>query len=223
MRTDELIQQLAADAAPVRPLRPLTRRLAAWGALAAVSLLVVMQLMGVRRELGDGLDRVDFAFEAALLLVTAISAAAGALVISVPGAARSPLVRWVPVGAAVACLLWAAGELVLAAGTGAATGRLSFGWHCVYKTTSIALVPGIALFVMVRRAAPLHAVWAGLLAALATSSVGVLGANIICPNDRPLHMLLWHVTPLMVLSAIGAGLGARLLRWPSRVGPRSAG
>ena len=214
MRTDELIQQLAGDLEPVRPLRPIAVRVAAWLALAAGSLAMVMFLMGVRRELGDASDRADFAVEALLLLVTALSAATGALVISVPGAERSRLVRWLPLIAAIGCVVWAAGELVFAAATGATTGRLTFAWHCVYKTTSVAAVPGVALFLMVRRAAPMHAVWAGVLSVLATTAVGVLGANIICPNDRPLHMLLWHVTPLILFAALGGWLGSRLLRWP---------
>jgi hypothetical protein len=214
VRTDELIQQLAGDLEPVRPLRPIAVRVAGWLALAAGSLATVMLLMGVRRELGDASDRADFAVEALLLLVTALSAAAGALVISVPGAERSRLVRVVPLLAAVACVMWAAGELVFAAATGATTGRLTFAWHCVYKTTSVAAVPGVALFLMLRRAAPMHAVWAGALAVLATTAVGVLGANIICPNDRPMHMLLWHVTPLILFATFGGWLGSRLLRWP---------
>jgi hypothetical protein len=213
VRTEDLIQQLAGEVQPVSRLRPVAMRLAGWLVLAAVSFGVVLLLMGVRRSLGDGADRADFAFEAALLIVTALSAAAGALVVSVPGAERSPVVRWAPVIAATASILWAAGELGYAAATGAPTGRLTFAWHCVYKTSSIAAVPGIALFVMVRRAAPLRAVWAGLLAVLATAAVGVLGANVICPNDRPLHMLLWHVAPLMLFAAGGAALGAWLLKW----------
>jgi hypothetical protein len=213
VRTEDLIQQLAGEVQPVSRLRPVAMRLAGWLVLAAVSFGVVLLLMGVRRSLGDGADRADFAFEAALLIVTALSAAAGALVVSVPGAERSPVVRWAPVIAATASILWAAGELGYAAATGAPTGRLTFAWHCIYKTSSIAAVPGIALFVMVRRAAPLRAVWAGLLAVLATAAVGVLGANVICPNDRPLHMLLWHVAPLMLFAAGGAALGAWLLKW----------
>ena len=220
MRTEELIQRLAADAKPVRPLRPLLVRVAVWAALAASSLAVVMLLMGVRRELGDASDRADFAIEAALLLVTALSAAFGALVISIPGATRSPLVRWVPIVAGIACVAWATGELVTASMIDAPVGRISFAWHCVYKTTSVAAVPGVVLFLMVRRAAPMHAAWAGLLAILATAAVGVLGANIICPNDRPWHMLLWHVVPLMLFAALGAALGAWLLRWPGGRRPR---
>jgi hypothetical protein len=213
VRTEEVIRQLADDVRPVRPLRPLALRVASWLVVAVLSLLVVMLLMGVRRELGDAADRTDFAVEAMLLVLTAVSAAVGALLVSIPGAGESRRVRWVPVGLGVACLMLAAGEWAYAAATGAPTGRLTFAWHCVYKTTSVAAVPGIVLFVMLRRGAPLHAAWAGLLALLATTAVGVLGANIICPNDRPLHMLLWHVLPLMIFSGAGAALGRWLLRW----------
>jgi hypothetical protein len=213
VRTDELIQELAADARPVQRLRPVAVRVAGWSLMAGISLGAVMMLMGVRRDFGDALDQADFAFEAALLIVTALSAAVGALVVSVPGAERTTLVRWVPVIAGVSCVLWAVGELMMASATGAPTGQLTFAWHCVYKTASVAAAPGVALFIMVRKAAPLRAGWAGLLAVLATAAVGVLGANTICPNDRPLHMLLWHVAPLMLFAAIGAGLGTWLLRW----------
>lgn len=216
VQTDELIQELVSDAQPVQRLRPIAVRVAGWAALAAVSLGVVMMLMGVRRDLGDAFDKADFAFQAALLILTALSAAVGALVVSVPGAERTAWVRWAPIAAGVACVLWVAGELGLAAATGAPTGRLTFAWHCVYKTASVAAVPGVALFLMVRQAAPLRAAWAGLLAVLATAAVGVLGANSICPIDRPLHMLVWHVAPLMLFAALGAALGTWLLRWHPR-------
>ena len=213
MRTEDLIQRLALDATPVRPLRPVAIRVAGWLALAALSLAVVLTLMGVRRELGDTADRLDFTLEAALLLLTATSAVVGALLVSVPGAAMTRRVRWVPVLLAAACVVLAAGELAYAAMSGAPSGRLTFAWHCVYKTTSVAVIPGIALFVMLRRAAPLQPGWAGMLAVLATAAIGVLGANIICPTDRPLHMLVWHVAPLMLFAGLGAALGRWLLKW----------
>lgn len=215
MRTDELIQRLAEDVGPVRRLRPVTVRALGWLVLAAASLGVVMMMMGVRRDLGDSIDRADFALEAVLLIVTALSAAIGALMASVPGAERATLLRWLPIATAAASVLWAVGELVVAAMAGAPIGRLAFSWHCVYKTASVAAVPSIVLFVMARRAAPLRAGWVGLLSLLATASVGVLGANIICPNDRPVHMLLWHVAPLMLFAGVGAALGSWLLRWPA--------
>jgi hypothetical protein len=170
--------------------------------------------MGTRRDLGDAVDRADFAVEAFLLVLTAGAGALGALAMGIPGVMRSKFVRWLPIIFGLSVVLWAGGELVLASVTGAPTGRLTFAWHCVYKTTSIAAVPGVALFMMLRRSAPLHAAWAGLLAMLATTAVGILGANVICPTDRPLHMLLWHVAPLVLFAGFGAALGTWLLRWP---------
>ena len=213
MSTEDLIQELASDLQPVRRLRPLSVRVAGWFVVALASLALVMIVMGVRRELGDAADRADFAIEAALLIVTALSAAVGALMVSIPGAERSAFVRSLPVVLGTATIVWALGELVMAAATGAPTGRLTFAWHCVYKTASVAAIPSVLLFLMVRRAAPLRAARAGFLVLLATAAVGVLGANIICPNDRPLHMLLWHAAPLMVFAGLGAALGTWLLRW----------
>jgi hypothetical protein len=217
--TEDLIRQLAADAKPVRPLRPLAVRVTGWLLVAVASLGLAMTIMGVRRELGDAADQADFAVETVLLIITALSAAVGALAVSIPGAERTRLLRWLPVMAGVATVVWAAGELAFASTTGAPAGRLTFGWHCVYKTASVAAVPSVALFFMVRRAAPLHAAWAGFLAILATTAVGVLGANVICPYDRPLHMLVWHVAPLMLLAGLGAALGRWLLRWPASPRP----
>jgi hypothetical protein len=213
VRTEDLIRELAKDAPPVRRLQPLPVRLMAWIALAAVSLVVVTMWMGARQDLGEALQHSSFQFEAAMLILTAMSAAVGALTVSIPGRERTSLVRWLPIVGGAICILWVAGELVFASVTGAPTGRLTFAWRCVYKTASVGLLPGVALFVLVRRAAPLHAAWAGLLTILATAAVGVLGANVICPIDRPLHLFLWHVAPLMLFAAIGAGLGTWLIRW----------
>jgi hypothetical protein len=211
--TEDLIQWLASDLQPVRRLQPVAIRVAGWFVVALAALGLVMVLMGVRRELGDAVDRTDFAIEAALLIVTAVSAAVGALLMSIPGAERARLVRLLPIVAGSATVLWALGEQLIASAMGAPTGRLTFAWHCVYKTASVAAIPSVVLFVMIRRAAPLHTARTGFLAMLATAAVGVLGANIICPNDRPLHMLLWHAAPLMLFAGFGAGLGTWLLRW----------
>jgi hypothetical protein len=213
VRTEDLIRELANDAPPVRRLQPLAVRLLGWVGLAALSLAAVTMWMGARQDLREALQHSAFQFEAAMLILTAMSAAVGALIVSVPGRERTALVRWLPIAGAAICILWIGGELVFAAMTGAPTGRLTFAWRCVYKTASVGLVPGIALFALVSRAAPLRAAWAGLLAILATAAVGVLGANVICPIDRPLHLLLWHVAPLMLFAALGAGLGTWLIRW----------
>ncbi|MGE0039681.1 MAG: NrsF family protein [Vicinamibacterales bacterium] len=219
MRTEDLIRDLAAEATPVRRLRPLGVRVLGWLGLAAVCALVVVELVGARSDLADVLWTGHFAVETVLLAVTALSAAAGALVVSIPGAERSSVVRWLPVVAGVGLVVWVGGELAAAFVSGAPV-RFGMAWACVLKTASIGVVPGVVLFAMVGRAAPLRAAWAGLLAILATSAVGVMGTNVLCPNDRPLHVLLWHVAPMVLFAAGGAALGARLLDWTRALADR---
>ena len=102
MLTEDLIRQLASDLQPIRRLRPVAIRALGWLVLALASLGGVMLMMGVRRDLGDAVDGLDFAVEATLLIVTAWSAAVGALIVSIPGAERTRLVRWVPILAGLA-------------------------------------------------------------------------------------------------------------------------
>jgi hypothetical protein len=216
--TEDLIQQLANDLRPVRRLRPVAVRVAGWAVVALASLALVTIFSGIRRELGDAVDRTDFAIEAVLLTATALSAAFGALLVSIPGADRLKYARW-PIVAGSATVVWALGEVFFAAVTGAPEGRMTFAWYCVYKAASVAAIPSVVLFLMIRRAAPLRAAHAGFLALLATAAVGAIGANFVCPYDRPLHMLLWHAAPVMLFAGVGAGLGAWLLRWRPRQAP----
>ncbi|MGE3274048.1 MAG: NrsF family protein [Vicinamibacterales bacterium] len=223
MRTEDLIRELAAEAEPVARLRPLGIRVLGWIGLALVCALVVVEMVGARADLADVAWTGHFATETLLLAITALSAAAGALVLSIPGAERSALVRWLPVVTGAGLVAWIAGELGMAAASGHPTGFFGPAWACVLKTASIGIVPGIVLFGMVGRAAPLRAAWAGLLAILATSAVGVMGTNILCPNDRPLHLLLWHVAPMVLFSAAGAALGTWLLDWTRDLRARGPG
>lgn len=213
MRTDDLIRELAADGRPVRRLAPWLRRTAVWTLVAAACAVGVIASIGTRRDLAQVIWRAPFVFEALLLIVTAVSAAGGALIVSVPGAERSKLVRWLPITAGAGALLWVTGELAVVLAAGEQPGRLVLSWWCIQRTLLVGLVPGILLFTMVARGAPLRAAWAGLLALLATSALGVLGTNIMCSVDRPVHMLLWHVGPMALLAAAGAFIGASLFDW----------
>jgi hypothetical protein len=74
------------------------------------------------------------------------------------------------------------------------------------------LVPVVLIVVLVRRAAPLEFVWTSALSLLAGLALGAIGALFICPIDRAAHLLLWHVTPVVVLTVTGAIAGRALLR-----------
>ncbi|MDP1568759.1 MAG: NrsF family protein [Vicinamibacterales bacterium] len=217
MRTDELVRKLAAEAAPVTRLAPVPWRLAVWTACTVAAAVAAVWAFGARQDLAVALAAPAFQVKAALLILTAITAAAGALLLSVPGAERTAAVRWLPLAVVAALVLWIAGELGAAAAAGTANWRIGAAWGCAAEVMAVGFVPGAVLFVMVRRAAPLRAMWAGLLALMAMGAVGALGTSAICPSDRSMHVLVWHVLPLIVIGAVGAAAGYVLLGWARRL------
>ena len=149
-------------------------------------------------------------------LGTALLSAAGAFVLSVPGAERSPLQRVLPlvaggaVGASARRLVDDRGDpvrRVLA---------LPFHWACLIEIAGLSVVPGWALFAMLRRAAPLRRAWSAALATLAAVALGAAATQFICPLDDPAHQLVGHVLPVAFLSVWGAIVGRRWLNWLSR-------
>lgn len=48
---------------------------------------------------------------------------------------------------------------------------------------------------------------------LSVAAFGALGTQLICQNDDLLHILLWHVIPVIAIGSAGAVLGQLLLRW----------
>ena len=104
MRTDELIVQLARAAGPVRPLPGPSVRLARWTAAAVPVTALGVIVIGPRADVLTAIHQPTFVGLAVATLGTALLSAAGAFVLSVPGAERSPLQRAVPL---VAGGVWA--------------------------------------------------------------------------------------------------------------------
>jgi hypothetical protein len=213
-----VIAALVRDGAPVTPLPSPWTRLGLWTVKAVSAAAVVTLLFGVRADIGAHLHDVRFIVLALVTIALAVSAAAGAFVLSVPGADRWRAARWLPPIAATAwaALLWTRLDAM-----GQPIARLvATRPHpaCVLLILSISALPGFWLFHMLRRAAPIDKPWTGALAALASLTVGALGTQFICPIDNPAHQLLWHVAPVAVLTSVGLWLGARLFDWRRRAG-----
>jgi hypothetical protein len=144
-----------------------------------------------------------------------------AFFMSVPGAERSRFVRAVPLAA---CLVWAALLVgTIAANSSSLEVLLQVTPHpsCVLLIVATALLPGAALVRMLRDAAPLQPAWTAGFAGLASLAVGALGAQFVCANDAAGHHLLWHFTPVVLLTVASIAVGASLFGWPHRQEPHS--
>jgi len=213
VKTEELIVQLTRSLEPVQPLPSPFVRLVRWAALSfAIAALGVLAI-GARADVADAIREPAFSALAMLAIATGIAAAATALLLSVPGAERSPAQRGVPL------LLfggWAASLAVMLVSGGAALERLfALPVHaaCVIEIAGFALIPGWVLFNMLRRAAPLKRAWTAVFAALAATALGVAATQIVCPLDDPAHHLVGHLMPAVLFTIVGATARQRSLIW----------
>jgi hypothetical protein len=208
-----LIARLARDGAPVAPLPSPLKRWSLWTLKAAAAAAIVTLLLGVRPNLGVHVHEARFVLAAILTASLALTAAASAFRLSVPGASRGRVARLMPLIAIVAwgALLWI--RMIAIGNPMAVIAETPVHPACILLILGIGAVPGIWLFDMLRRAAPLEARRTAMYAALGALACGALGTQFICPIDAPGHLLLWHFLPVLVLTSAGVVLGARLLRW----------
>ena len=216
MKTDELIVELARSAGPVRRLPSPSIRLARWTAATVPLMVLAVLVIGPRKDVMAAISAPAFLAMAMVTLSTALLSAASAFVLAIPGAERSWWQRALPL---LAGGVWTLALWYLLTIEGAAVVRL-LAWPvhvtCLIEIAGLSLVPGWALFAMLRRAAPLQRAWSGALAALAAAAIAAAATQFICPVDDPAHQLVGHLLPVMVLSLLGAIGGQRYLNWMSR-------
>lgn len=169
-RTDALIDAIAADARPVRPLAPPLWR--------ALTLLVPLALLGggAVYALGDAsaLERIYAGRETmmipemAAMLATGLLAVTGAFFLSIPG--RSRLWLWAPLPTLAAWVSLSGAGCWAALGTKAAADR-HVGMDCLVFILAVSLLLSLPLVWRLSRAAPIEPVRVALLGGLGIAAL----------------------------------------------------
>lgn len=206
MATDDVIDRLVRDLAPVSPLPLPSLRLWRWLAASVAAGAAVIAVLGRRGDLGAALLTRPFQAHAMFLILAAVSSAGAALALAIPGESVSGWRRTAPGLALVAWVAWLAGELMPMAVHGDAQWPAA-GWGCVAKAFAIGVTPGVIMAAMVGRSAPGDVRGTVTFAALAAAAVGALGVELTCPLTGPMHLLLWHAGPVMVVVGLAAQFG----------------
>lgn len=217
MSHDDLIKELKGSLTPVRRMPAVAVRVVQW--LGVVLLCLVASHYVTRATLSVPMLRShpEFWIEVMSMLLLGISAAASALILSVPGQSIRPALRvmaWGSAGVWAALLLWGLYRSCQVGSFAQVWGASSaFGVHCASTLWSLSVLPAVVLLVMVRRAAPLRFGWAGWWACIAAASFSAVALQFMCPMRNPLHILIWHYLPTLLLAGLGVYLGRWLLRW----------
>lgn len=209
MRTDNLIDLIAADAPGYSPLARRLRAGLGLGALAAV--LLLLATIGIRPDLAAALGTARVLFKIGFTLVFAAVAIEIVFRVGLPG--EKPRV-WL---LAIPALLLAVGAIseLYAVPVDTWSTRL-VGNHaafCLVFIPLLALTPLALLIWALRDGAPAGPGGAGAAAGLAAGSLAAAIYAWHCPDDSPLFVATWYLIAVAIVSATGFFAGRRLLRW----------
>ena len=205
-QTDDLIDLLAADARPVRPLAsPLQRAASMLGPLALVAGLAVFLLGDWSQLRGRYAGREGLlVLELSAMAATAVLAVVGAFFLSIPG--RS---RWWQLAPIPPFLLW-----LLLSGAGCYADLVSSGpsgrdighsLDCLIFILAVSLLVGAPLIWRLSRALPIDPVPVALLGGLGTAAAAAFMPQFFHPFAVTFLDLAVHV------AAIGLVVGATAL------------
>ncbi len=196
MKTTDRIEELAANLAPVRPLRPPALRAAVWVLAALVAApLLLLAVRGWTVSL-----RPDPALGVFLALSAVAFSLGGVLALgrSIPGWSD----RLVRVGfwsALVGIALLEVGRLTWETLAGPLSFESGFVWPCARDVVLAGLPPFALLLWMVRRGFEPSVLSVGPAVGFGAGLTGACALRLFCANDEPLHNLLSHLAPLLVL------------------------
>lgn len=210
---DRLIGDLAARAAPVRPLPAPAWRASAWLLAACAVTGVVAALHGLRPDLLAALSAPSAFLEWSASLLTGVLAAFATFVVSLPG--RSSRWAWLPV---LALALWLAalgwGCLADVAQRGSAAWAIdAHVRECAVAIAATSLPLGAVLLLMVRHAGVVRPGATAWLAALSAGALSSAGVSLYHEGESAAMVLLWHLGAVVLLSLACLAFGRPLFAW----------
>lgn len=208
----QLIATLVDDLRPVRAMRA-RDGVALAAAAGAITVVLTIILLGLRRDVAAGNFQPLFLFANGLLLAVGLGSAVAAVRMGMPRVGQtSQGWKWT---LAMAGLLPAAALIMLASGTEPmpAAWLTTHELKCVAMGLALGLLTAVVLVWWLMRGAPTSAERAGLLVGLASGSVGILAFGFHCSIDSFYHVGVWHMVPVALGGLLGRMVVPPLLRW----------
>jgi hypothetical protein len=86
-------------------------------------------------------------------------------------------------------------------------------WTCLVSVPILALAPLAGLIWALSAGAPTRPALSGAVAGLAAGGLAAAVYSLFCTVDMALFVIPAYGTAVLAVTAVGAALGARLLRW----------
>jgi hypothetical protein len=222
MKTEDLIEDLVEQAAPVRRLRPPLVRACLWLALAVFVLLLIAIGNGLRPDIAARLRQPVFVLSMMGALATGLLATLASFQISLPD--RS---RWWMLLPTPALALW-----ISTLGYGCLTDWVDIGSNGLemgeaircFATLLLTSVPlSVAMLIMLRYAALLRPTESSLMGGLAVAAMTAFALSLVHDLDASIMILIWNFGVTALIAGLASLFGRPLSAWmAARLTPASA-
>jgi hypothetical protein len=213
MKTEDLIRALAADAATADP--PIGRTLAvsiAAGIIASVAILY--SYLGIRTDLAEAAAHSwHLPLKLAFTVLLAVPAYMLVQRLARPDGDVRTLWPLLAVAPAVLLIANAYEAFSGALGDPAAVIMVPNWTMCVTYIPLLSIAPLAATLVALKQGAPADPTLAGAVGGLLSGALGALLYGTFCDADSPLFVSVWYGGAIIAMSALGALIGSRLLKW----------
>ena len=204
----ELVDQLAGELRPVRRLWPIGVRLTLW--LLLEVLLFAWMAMHTTNNFIAKAHHPAYFIQVLAFVIAATMVGTMALRAAIPG-------RRVGCGELAIAILMVVGGLALLMTEPIRTGYplrdfITAGLRCAEHTVLFAVLPWAALWWAVRRGAPTHGTAAGALIGAAALLFSFAVMRLGCRIDEPLHLIIWHLMPAVIVVVASTLAGSWWLR-----------
>jgi len=204
---ENLVKDIIGRFQPAQRLWPVYSRLLCWLALE----LAIMALVAYRAPRSDlvlRLHGLHYLFELAAFIALGALGAGLALRTAIPG--REATVIELTLISTIALISVLLVSIEPSAKDGSPGLFLLAGIRCTGSTAMLAAVPWCALFWAVIKGMPLDTRKAGALIGTAAFSFAFAATRLGCPIDDSIHLLAWHVMPVVAGTALSIIAANRL-------------
>lgn len=204
METKNLIQKLSNDHKKVKPVESVPVQFLKWILISILCLLAGIGTLGLREDWQFLFKTPLLLLQNILLLISFISVGFCALNLARPGRLT---IKIITLSLLTPIIMWGAVLLIMILTDSyqpQKAFKISFG--CIKDILIIGMLPGAALFFFISRGVILKRFLSGLMSTLAFLMIGAWAVQFTCHNDDPLHIVIWHFLPIIVLALIGASI-----------------
>ncbi len=213
MKTDELINLLAAGPDVNASTTPVWQNTLLIGGAVLVSTLLMLVLLGLRQDLLAVAAQPVFVLKVVFVAALVLSGKIACKHLSLPGArlAMLPVLIAIPM-----LIMFGMALLTLTEAAPDQRARLFWGetWRtCAFIIAGLSLPIFAAILKVMRDRAPTRLRLAGAAAGFTAGATAAVVYCLHCPEIAAPFIAFWYVLGIVIPAGVGALIGPRVLRW----------